>query len=105
MVFLVTCIHVNVFSLFEALNGAFEVQFFSGLHFYTLSKTLIACTCSSDFFKVKTLLNDAFNYQRLSTVYIYNLTLSVCILNKPNGTLHSAQLCTIRAKCTYCTCT
>ena len=40
MVFLVTCI----FLLFEALNGAFEVQFFQGaLHFYTLSKTLIAC--------------------------------------------------------------
>ena len=39
MVLLVT----RIFSLFEALNGAFEVQFFSGLHFYTLSKTLIAC--------------------------------------------------------------
>ena len=31
------------FRFFEALNGAFEVQFFSGLNFYTLSKTLIAC--------------------------------------------------------------
>ena len=30
---------------------------FSGLHFYTLSKTL---TCSSDCFKGKTLLNNAF---------------------------------------------
>ena len=34
MVFLVTCI----FSLF-----CFEGAIFSGLHFYTLSKTLIAC--------------------------------------------------------------
>ena len=29
------------FHSFEALNDAFEVQFFSGLHFYTLPKTLI----------------------------------------------------------------
>ena len=27
----------------EALNDAFEVQIFSRLHFYALSKTLIAC--------------------------------------------------------------
>ena len=42
MVFLVTCI----FSYFEArnnMNNAFEVQFFSGLHFYTLSQTVVAC--------------------------------------------------------------
>ena len=41
MVFLVTC----TFSLFfcEAINIVFEVRFFSGLHFYTFSKTLIAC--------------------------------------------------------------
>ena len=48
------------FHSFEALNDAFEVQYFSGLHLYTLPKTLIAC--SSDFFLcVKTLLNNAFN--------------------------------------------
>ena len=34
--------HLHLF-IFEAFNGAFEVQFFSGLHLYTLSKTLIAC--------------------------------------------------------------
>ena len=40
---------------------AFEVQFFSGLHFYTIPKTLIACTAMQlRYFKVKTLLNDAF---------------------------------------------
>ena len=34
---------------------------FSGLHFYTLSKTLTACRDSrSDFLKVKTLLKNAF---------------------------------------------
>ena len=51
------------FHFFEALNnGAFEVQFFSGLNFYTLSKTLIACRdMQLRFFKVKTLLNNAFN--------------------------------------------
>ena len=49
------------FHSFEALNDAFEVQFFSGLHFYTLSKTLIACRAMQlRFFKVKTLLNNAF---------------------------------------------
>ena len=30
------------FLVFSALNNAFEVHF-SGLHFYTLSQTLIAC--------------------------------------------------------------
>ena len=29
------------FHSFEALNDAFEVQFFSGLQFYTIPKTLI----------------------------------------------------------------
>ena len=29
------------FHSFEALNDAFEVQFFSGVHFYTLSKALM----------------------------------------------------------------
>ena len=58
MVNLVTCL----FSLFEALNDAFEVHFFSGLHFYTLPETLIACRATQlRFFKVKTLLNNAFN--------------------------------------------
>ena len=31
------------FHFLEALNNAFEVQFFSGLNFYSLSETLIAC--------------------------------------------------------------
>ena len=43
------------FHIFEALNNAFEVQFFSGLHFYTLSQTLIACrTMQLRFLKVET---------------------------------------------------
>ena len=36
--------HLHIFAFLKHFNnGAFEVQFFSGLHFYTLSKTLIAC--------------------------------------------------------------
>ena len=54
--------HSHIFAFYEARNGAFEGQFFSGLHFYTLSKTLIACrNMKLRFLKVKTLLNDAFN--------------------------------------------
>ena len=33
--------HLSIFTLLNALNDAFEVQFFSGLHFYALPKTLI----------------------------------------------------------------
>ena len=45
---------------FEALNDDFEVQFFSRLHFYTLSKTLIAGWDMQlrYFCVVKTLLNN-----------------------------------------------
>ena len=50
------------FHSFEALNDAFEVQFFSGLHIYTLSKTLIACRAMQlRYLKVETRLNNAFN--------------------------------------------
>ena len=34
--------HMHIFAFFEALNDAFEVEFYLGLHIYTLSKTLIA---------------------------------------------------------------
>ena len=55
-----SCFNIYFYS-FEALNDAFEVQF-SGLHFYTFSKTLIACRAMQlRLFKVKTLLNNAFN--------------------------------------------
>ena len=51
------------FHSFEALNDAFEVQFFSGLHFYTLPKSLIPFrTMQLRFFKVKKLLHNAFNF-------------------------------------------
>ena len=54
MVNLVTCL----FHSFEALNDAFEVQFFRA-SFYTLSKTLIACrTMQLRFVKVEILLNN-----------------------------------------------
>ena len=46
---------------FEALNDAFEVQLFSGLHFYTLPKTLIPLrTMQLRFFLSEKLLNTAF---------------------------------------------
>ena len=31
------------FLLFKALNDNFGAQFFSGLHFYTIPETLVAC--------------------------------------------------------------
>ena len=41
-------------------NDAFEVQFFSGLHFYTLPKTLIACRAMQLRFFLKRKHNNAF---------------------------------------------
>ena len=35
--------HLCIFPSFKHFNDAFEVQFFLGLYFYTLSNTLIAC--------------------------------------------------------------
>ena len=56
MVNLVTCL----FSLFLK-HYALEVQFFSGLNFYTLPKTLISCRAMQlRFFKVTPLLKNAF---------------------------------------------
>ena len=56
-----------VFHFFQAINDAFGVQFFSGLHFYTLSKALIACRVTQlrFFLKWKKLLNNAFKSIRL----------------------------------------
>ena len=51
--------HLCILYFFEALiNDAFKVQFFSGLHFYILSKTLTAWRASIQLrsLKVKTLL-------------------------------------------------
>ena len=49
------------FRFFEALYGALEEHFQVFCSFYTLSKTLIACTdMQLRFLKVKTLLNNAF---------------------------------------------
>ena len=42
--------HLSIFTLLKHLIDAFEVQFFSGLHFYTLPKTLIACRAMQLFF-------------------------------------------------------
>ena len=49
------------FRFFEALNGAFEVQFFQGLIFTPYQRHWQHVgTCNTDFFEVKTLLNDAY---------------------------------------------
>ena len=52
--------HLSFFTYLKHLMLAFEVQF-SGVHFHTLSKTLITCRdMQLRFFKVETLLNNAF---------------------------------------------
>ena len=50
------------FALFEALNGAFEVHFFAGLHFLHLIKdTDVACRAAQlRFLKVETLFKNVF---------------------------------------------
>ena len=52
--------HLHIFAFLKHLMVLLRCNF-SGLHFYTLSKTLIACRdMQFRFFKVKTLLNNAF---------------------------------------------
>ena len=53
--------HLHIFAVLKHLMVLLRCNV-SGLQFYTLSKTLISCigTCSTDFIKVKTLLDDAF---------------------------------------------
>ena len=49
--------HLSIFTLLKHLM-MFLKYYFSGLHFFTLSKTLIACRAMQlRFFKVETLLN------------------------------------------------
>ena len=53
--------HLSIFTLLKHLVMLLK-YFFSGLHFYTLPKTLIACRdMQLRFLKGKTLLNNAFN--------------------------------------------
>ena len=55
--------HLSIFTLLKPLMMLLKYNFFSGLHFYILTKDTDSMLgpCSSDFFKVKTLLNNAFN--------------------------------------------
>ena len=55
--------HLSIFTLLKHLKfDAFEVLFFQGFIFTPIPKTLIACRAMQfRFFKVKTLLNNAFN--------------------------------------------
>ena len=64
---------------FEALNNAFEVQFFSGLHFYTLAKTLVACRAIQlGFCKSGNIVNNAFKVFPLLKYSLCRSTASVC---------------------------
>ena len=52
--------HLSTFILLKHLMMLLKYNFLSGLHFYTLPKTLIACRAMQlRFCKVKTLLNNA----------------------------------------------
>ena len=52
--------HLSIFTLLKHLMMLLKYSF-SGLHFYTVPKTLIACRAMQlRIFKVKTLLNNAF---------------------------------------------
>ena len=54
--------HLHIFAFLKHLIVLLRCNFFSGLHFYTLSKTLIACRdMQLRFLNVKTLLNNVFN--------------------------------------------
>ena len=53
--------------LFEALNNAFEVQFFSGLQFYNISHKMITCRAMKlRFLRAETLLNNVFKTQKMN---------------------------------------
>ena len=54
--------HLSIFTLLKHLMMLLKYNIFSGLHFYTLPKPLIACRAMQlRYVKVKTLLNNAFN--------------------------------------------
>ena len=60
--------HLFYCHFFEALYDAFEVHFFQELHFYTLSKTLIAYRAMQlRFVKEETLLNNTFNVSKITS--------------------------------------
>ena len=73
---------VAYFCFFAALNNTFEVHFFQGFICYTISDTCNSCRAKQlRFFKVETLLNNAFNK--------WTLTLS-CLL--PASSLQATYL-------------
>ena len=95
MVNLVTCLFSLVyFHSFEALNDAFEVQFFffQGFSFYTLSKTLIACRAMQlRFFQVETLLNNAFNGLLLAKIQSCILSLAIGFMIRRDAKVNKPQ--------------
>ena len=88
---LVMCL-LSLQSLKHILNGAFEVQFFSGLHSYTLSKTLIACTCRTmqlRFLKMKSELNNVFNPPHTNAIQLRFVTAQLKIHKKSQSKFSS----------------
>ena len=86
MVNLVTCL----FSLFWSTFWCFWSTIFTGLNFYTLPKTLIACRAMQlRFFKVKTLLNNAFKWWRSAS----QITINTCLLNHSFGKFSNIYTC------------
>ena len=90
--------HLSIFTLLKHLMMLLRC-IFSGLHFYTLSKALIACrNMQLRFFKVKTLLNNASGALRVGGITmplkyhdwkIYNNTYRNFLLCDSNYTVWS----------------
>ena len=76
----------TIFTLLKHLMMLLKSNFFSGLHFHTLSKTLIACkgSCSSDF-QSGILLNNVFKAFRFQSILSHCLAESLYIFPCPKG--------------------
>ena len=66
--------HLSIFTLLEHLMMLLKYNFFSGLNFYTLSKTLIACRVMQ---LSETLLNNAFKASETSS---YSLVVAAAVV-------------------------
>ena len=67
--------HLSVFTFLKHFMMLLKCNFFSVLHFYTLSKTLMATYVALIFFKVETLLNNAFNIKHSTWSDLLRMTL------------------------------
>ena len=76
--------HLHIFTYLKHLIVLLRCNFFAGLHFYTLSKTLIACRdMQLRFLKVKTLLNNAFKLcLQVYMEEVRNSSIKIRLVNK-----------------------